>query len=48
MTGLFADLSIAAPDSLHGIEQAFAADPRLDKLDLGIGVYRDENGSSSG
>ena len=31
-------------DGIIGLMQAFAADPRADKIDLGVGVYRDEAG----
>ena len=31
-------------DPILGISAAFKADPRTDKIDLGVGVYKDENG----
>lgn len=39
---------LAAPpgDVLHGVMAAFRADPRPHKIDLGVGVYRDETGAS--
>lgn len=33
-------------DPLLGITAAFRADPRPDKMDLGVGVYRDESGAT--
>ncbi len=32
------------PDALLGVMAAFAADPARDKIDLGVGVYRDASG----
>jgi aromatic-amino-acid transaminase len=40
----FAALTAQAPDPLLSLIQAFAEDPRTDKLDLGVGVYRDDAG----
>ncbi|MGA1342393.1 MAG: amino acid aminotransferase [Hyphomonas sp.] len=37
----FADLSPLAPDALLGLMTAFRADPRDQKFDLGVGVYKD-------
>ncbi|SIO51962.1 aromatic amino acid aminotransferase apoenzyme [Rhodovulum sp. ES.010] len=37
-------LSPQAPDKIIGLMQAFRADPRPDKIDLGVGVYRDAEG----
>ena len=37
-------LSPQAPDKIIGLMQAFRADPRPDKIDLGVGVYRDASG----
>ncbi|ARE41489.1 Aspartate aminotransferase [Rhodovulum sp. P5] len=39
-------LSPQAPDKIIGLMQAFRADPRTDKVDLGVGVYRDANGTT--
>jgi aromatic-amino-acid transaminase len=33
-------------DSLHAVMARFRADPRPHKIDLGVGVYRDETGAS--
>lgn len=42
---MFADLSDAPPDPILGMAQVFAGDPSPQKIDLGIGVYKDENGN---
>ncbi|GAA0297854.1 amino acid aminotransferase [Rhodovulum strictum] len=39
-------LSPQAPDKIIGLMQAFRADPRPDKIDLGVGVYRDAAGAT--
>ncbi|TCM83564.1 aromatic amino acid transaminase [Rhodovulum steppense] len=39
-------LSPQAPDKIIGLMQAFRADPRADKIDLGVGVYRDAAGAT--
>ena len=41
---MFEALVPSPPDPLLGVLKAFLADPRTDKLDLGVGVYRDQNG----
>jgi aromatic-amino-acid transaminase len=41
---LFTGLRPAAPDGLLALMLAYRDDPRPDKIDLGIGVYRDERG----
>ena len=38
------DLAVRPPDPLLKIIKMFREDPRTDKIDLGVGVYRDENG----
>ncbi|MES2255444.1 MAG: amino acid aminotransferase [Pseudomonadota bacterium] len=43
---LFSGLEILPPDPILGVAQAFAADPSPLKVDLGIGIYRDEQGRS--
>nr|WP_295370519.1 aromatic amino acid transaminase [uncultured Sphingosinicella sp.] len=35
-----------AADALHAVMARFRADPRPHKIDLGVGVYRDETGAS--
>ncbi|MEM6414608.1 MAG: aromatic amino acid transaminase [Pseudomonadota bacterium] len=39
-------LTALPPDPLLGLMAAFRADERVHKLDLGVGVYRDENGDT--
>lgn len=41
---MFEALQVRPPDPLLGVLKAFLADPRPDKLDLGVGVYRDAQG----
>ncbi|MCY4152249.1 MAG: aromatic amino acid transaminase [Aestuariivita sp.] len=43
---LFAKLPEPEIDAVLVLAQAFRADVRTDKVDLGIGVYRDENGNT--
>jgi len=43
---LFDGLKAQAPDALLALIGLFAADPRSDKIDLGVGVYRDETGGT--
>jgi aromatic-amino-acid transaminase len=40
------DLAPKPPDPLLKIIKMFREDPRSDKIDLGVGVYRDENGNT--
>jgi len=40
----FAGIKELPPDPLFGLKARFVADPRLDKVDLGIGAYRDNSG----
>lgn len=42
----FARLEDSVADGLLALMLAYRADPRPDKLDLGIGVYRDETGNT--
>lgn len=37
---MFADLAALAPDPLLGVTSRFRADPRAEKIDLGVGVFR--------
>jgi aspartate aminotransferase len=39
-------LQAIAPDPILGILSAFVKDPNPDKIDLGVGVYRDERGQT--
>lgn len=43
---MFDDLQPQPPDGLLALIRAFHEDPRADKLDLGVGVYRDESGNT--
>ena len=43
---LFSGLDALAPDVILGIAQAFRADPSPQKVDLGIGIYKDDKGQS--
>lgn len=43
---LFSELDELAPDVILGIAQAFRADPSPLKVDLGIGIYKDDQGQS--
>lgn len=40
----FSPLSELPPDPILGITEAFKADPRAEKVNLGVGVYLDETG----
>ena len=46
MTGLFSGLTARAPDSLLLLMSEFRNDPRPLKIDLGLGVYRDDAGQT--
>ena len=41
---LFSDVALAPRDPILGLTEQFAADTRADKVNLGVGVYFDENG----
>ena len=41
---LFTSVARAPSDPVFGLNEQFAADPRPNKVNLGIGVYADENG----
>lgn len=43
---MFADLAALPPDPLLGVTQRFRADPRRDKIDLGVGVFRNRQGET--
>jgi aspartate aminotransferase len=43
---MFEHLNAVPPDPILGIISAHAADPNPKKIDLGIGVYRDEQGNT--
>ncbi|MEQ9506082.1 MAG: amino acid aminotransferase [Hyphomonas sp.] len=42
----FTELTTLPPDALLGLMTAFRADPRHDKFDLGVGVYKDMDGNT--
>ncbi|CAM9011821.1 hypothetical protein WICANDRAFT_30060 [Wickerhamomyces anomalus NRRL Y-366-8] len=44
MSHIFASIEQLPPDALFGLKARFVADSRPQKVDLGIGAYRDENG----
>lgn len=44
--GMLDRLSPQAPDALLALIRLHAADPREDKIDLGVGVYRTEDGAT--
>lgn len=41
---MFEKLEMAPPDPILGIAEAFAKDPRTEKINLSVGVYKDANG----
>jgi aromatic-amino-acid transaminase len=41
---LFAAVEMAPRDPILGLNEQFAADPNPNKVNLGVGVYCDENG----
>ena len=41
---LFSPVEMAPRDPILGLNEAFNADPRTEKVNLGVGVYYDENG----
>ena len=43
---IFANLEKLPPDPILGVTTAFRADPAPDKIDLGVGVYRDDAGNT--
>lgn len=44
MSKFFAGIKELPPDPLFGLKARYVADSRSDKVDLGIGAYRDNNG----
>ncbi len=43
---MFERLQAAEPDKILGVMGQFRADTRPEKIDLGVGVYRDESGDT--
>ena len=39
-------LTTATPDPIIGLTEAFGKDPNPDKINIGVGVYKDENGNT--
>jgi aspartate aminotransferase len=46
LPGIFSGLQSLPPDPILGVSAAFRADPDPGKVDLGVGVYRDESGNT--
>ena len=46
MKTMFENLNALPPDPILGLIAAYAVDPNPKKIDLGIGVYRDESGNT--
>jgi aromatic-amino-acid transaminase len=44
MHSIFQDIPLAPSDPILGVTEAFNADPRPGKVNLGVGVYYDDNG----
>jgi len=43
---MFETLKMAPPDPILGLTEAFNADPNPDKINLGVGVYKDASGNT--
>lgn len=43
---MFSDLQMAPPDAILGLTEAFKKDPNPDKINLGVGVYKDAGGKT--
>jgi aspartate aminotransferase len=43
---MFGKLEFLPPDPILGVTAAFRRDPDPSKVDLGVGVYRNERGST--
>lgn len=43
---MFEIVTLAPPDAIFGLNDAMRRDPRLDKVNLGAGVYQDEEGKT--
>jgi aspartate/tyrosine/aromatic aminotransferase len=43
---MFADLPLAPPDAILGLMEAFQKDPNPKKINLSVGVYKDEQGNT--
>ncbi|MGI9473792.1 MAG: aromatic amino acid transaminase [Rubripirellula sp.] len=45
-SGRFGDLSVAPPDAILGLTEAFVADTNPNKMNLSVGVYKDASGQT--
>ena len=43
---MFETITAASPDAILGVTEAFKQDPRPHKINLGVGVYKDEHGAT--
>ncbi|WOT03628.1 amino acid aminotransferase [Shewanella youngdeokensis] len=43
---IFSKVELAPADPILGLTDAFKADPRQDKVNLGVGIYKDESGKT--
>ena len=43
---MFESLQMAPPDAILGLTELFRKDPNPDKINVAMGVYRDESGST--
>lgn len=43
---MFEQVQMAPPDPILGLTEAFKSDPRPEKINLGVGVYKDEQGTT--
>ena len=43
---IFREVQAAPPDAILGLTEAFKTDPREGKINLGVGVYKDETGQT--
>ena len=43
---MFESVATAPPDSILGLTEAFLADPNPRKINLSVGVYKDEHGKT--
>ncbi len=43
---MFESLTAAPPDAILGLTEAFKKDPSSEKINLGVGVYKDASGNT--
>ena len=43
---MFEKITAAPPDAILGLSEAFKSDPNPNKINLGVGVYKDANGNT--